>query len=243
METERMLRRVRVIKTGSYKDSSNLEYEETTIKEELEEDEVLVSVEACGVCFRDIIDREGGNPFLNVPISLGHEIAGQIIKSNASEWKVGDRVVSLHGVQCGSCNYCSCGDDPRCMQRPDYLYGLTHNGGYQTILPMHGKSIVKFPANISYSEACFLNCTAAVALRGLKHHGKINGDKVVLITGASGGVGVHAIQVAKAYGAFVIAITSNPSKEGFLRELGADKVIISKENSFHQEGLLFLKIN
>jgi acryloyl-coenzyme A reductase len=77
------MNRVQVIKKGSYLDESNLKFDAVPIPEEIQEEEVLVRVEACGVCFRDIIDREGGNSFLSPPISLGHEIAGLVVKSNS----------------------------------------------------------------------------------------------------------------------------------------------------------------
>jgi D-arabinose 1-dehydrogenase-like Zn-dependent alcohol dehydrogenase len=78
------MKRVQLAKIGSYKDESNLHFETNAPIPEIENHELLVRVEACGVCFRDIIDREGGNSFVNPPISLGHEIAGQVIQSNSS---------------------------------------------------------------------------------------------------------------------------------------------------------------
>jgi acryloyl-coenzyme A reductase len=132
---------------------------------------------------------------------------------------------------------CTNGNGPRCSANPEYYYGLLHDGGYQQYLAMHDSSLVKLPESISFSEGSFLNCTAAVALRGLQFHGKVKPGSKVLITGASGGVGVHAIQVAKALGATVVCVTSNESKVSALRELGADYVVVSQQNEFHKQGL------
>ena len=71
-------------------------------------------------------------------------------------------------------------------------------------------------------------CTAGVALRGLRFHADLRPGERVLITGATGGVGIHAIQLAKhVFGAHVVALTSSEAKAAVLREYGADEVIVS----------------
>jgi NADPH:quinone reductase-like Zn-dependent oxidoreductase len=76
-------------------------------------------------------------------------------------------------------------------------------------------------------EGCFLMCTAGVALRGLRFHADLQPGERVLITGATGGVGIHAIQLAKhVFGAHVVALTSSEAKATVLREYGADEVIV-----------------
>merc|ERR1712137_1344996 len=87
--------KIQLVRKGPASVASNLEEVQTNLTD-LNEGEVLVKVEACGVCYRDIIDREGGNSFLSTPIALGHEIAGVVQQSTVSEWKQGDRIVSLH---------------------------------------------------------------------------------------------------------------------------------------------------
>jgi NADPH:quinone reductase-like Zn-dependent oxidoreductase len=70
-------------------------------------------------------------------------------------------------------------------------------------------------------------CTAGVALRGLRFHADLRPGERVLITGATGGVGIHAIQLAKrVFGAHVVALTSSEAKAAVLREYGADEVIV-----------------
>ena len=154
------------------------------------------------------------------------------------EWKEGDRIVSLHGAPCGSCDLCCSGNSPRCTVNAPYTYGLLCNGGYQQYAVLHANSLVKLPNSIPFTAGSFLCCTAAVSLRALKL-GNVKPGNIVLITGASGGVGVHAIQVASALGARVVCITSNESKIPKLLELGASKVILSQENSFHRQSSLF----
>ena len=147
---------------------------------------------------------------------------------------MGDRVVSVHGAPCGECQLCRNGNSPRCMSNPGYFYGMMCDGGYQQYTIQHHNSLVTLPDTVTFSEGCFLCCTAAVSLRALKLAGVKSGD-IVLITGATGGVGVHAIQVATAMGAKTVCVTSNPEKVPLLIGLGAGKVIVSDKNLFHKQ--------
>ena len=82
--------------------------------------EVLVRVRAAGVCYRDIIDRRGGFPFMKQPVVPGHEFAGEVVSlgPNVDQPAVGDRVVNLHRAPCGECEYCMAGHEPRCIFSP-----------------------------------------------------------------------------------------------------------------------------
>ncbi len=101
---------------------------------------------------------------------------------------------------------------------------------FDSLKKFHSKKVcVTIIAFKMWSETiigCFLFCTAAVALRALQHHGKIQKGQRVLITGGSGGVGVHAIQIARILGAEVVTTTTNPAKEKLLKDLGAGEVLI-----------------
>jgi D-arabinose 1-dehydrogenase-like Zn-dependent alcohol dehydrogenase len=195
--------------------------------------QVLVKVAACGVCYRDLIDREGKYSFMKRPVVTGHEFAGEVIAVGpGANLQIGDRVATIHRPPCGECAACLRGDETHCLQSLA-SYGLTADGGYAEEAILWASSTVKVPDKLPLDQACFLHCTAAVALRGLRHHGRLQSGDTVVITGASGGVGVHAMQVAKILGARVVAVTSNPEKEKALREHGADEVIVGTE--FHKQ--------
>jgi D-arabinose 1-dehydrogenase-like Zn-dependent alcohol dehydrogenase len=196
----------------------------------------LVKVRASGVCYRDVIDRGGGFPFMKRPVIPGHEFAGEIVEVGAgpSELVVGDRVANLHRAPCGACGYCLAGHTPRC-ERSLLMYGLTADGGYAEYVLAPLGSLVRLPDAIPFEKGCFLACTAAVALRSLRARAHVQAGETVLVTGASGGVGLHAMQVAKALGARVIAVTSQEAKVGALRAHGADDVLVSQDLVFHKE--------
>jgi acryloyl-coenzyme A reductase len=197
--------------------------------------QVLVKVLASAVCYRDILDKHGlGVPYLRLPMTPGHEFAGIITKigKNAThEWKVGDAVANVHGSRCGKCDMCISGNEPMC-KRLKSLYGITHHGGYAEYVLCDVHSLVKIPEGVSFKAASMLMCTAGVALRALKHHGQVKPGQTVLVTGASGGVGVHALQIAKILGAKTIALTTSESKVEKLKKY-ADKVVCCKKD-FHK---------
>ena len=201
---------------------------------ELSAGHVLVRVHAAGVCYRDVIDRQGGFPFMKKPVVPGHEFAGEVasVADDVTELEVGDRVTNLHRAPCGECDYCLAGHGPRCS-RSLFMFGLTADGGYAEVVAAPVGALVKLPDAISYDSSCFLACTAGVALRGMRTRGGLGEGESVLITGASGGVGLHAIQVAKALGARVIAVTSSEAKKEALEKFGAE-VIVSADLAFHK---------
>lgn len=197
---------------------------------------VVVRVRAAGVCYRDVIDRRGGFPFMKRPVVPGHEFAGEVVAvaDDVTKLAVGDRVVNLHRAPCGECEFCLAGAEPRCS-RSLFMFGLTIDGGYAERVLAPSGALVLLPDAIGFESGCFLACTAGVALRGLRDRGGLTAGEKVLITGASGGVGLHAIQVAKALGADVLAVTSSAQKAASLGEAGADDVIVSAKLSFHAE--------
>lgn len=200
------------------------------------EDEVLVRVRACGVCYRDILDRRGKFPFIQLPIVPGHEFAGEVVRSGkaAAEWAPGDRVVNLHRNPCGTCEACATGDDVHCEKAWAH-FGLTTNGGYADTVVAPRTALVKLPESIPFTHGAVLMCTAAVALRAVRKRADLRVGESVLITGASGGVGTMAVQIAKLSGARVVAVTSSADKKPYLESLGCDDVQVAPGGSFHKE--------
>jgi D-arabinose 1-dehydrogenase-like Zn-dependent alcohol dehydrogenase len=215
--------------------ADNLRWEERA-DPELAPGHALVRVRAAGVCYRDVIDRQGGFPFMKLPVIPGHEFAGEVVAvaGDVTGLAPGDRVVNMHRAPCGECEYCRQGHEPRCS-RSLMMFGLTLDGGYAEQVLAPSGCLVRLDAAIPFERACFLACTAGVALRGLRTRGGLEAGQTALITGASGGVGLHAIQVAKALGARVLAVSSSEAKAQALADAGADEVIVSPDLRFHDE--------
>lgn len=213
---------------------------EDTPDPKLEAEDVLVRVRAAAVCGRDLIDRRGGFPLMKLPTVLGHEFAGEVVKvgpgAAASALSPGDRVINLHRPSCGVCRRCLGGEAILC-ERAWQSFGHTIDGGYAELVAAHHRALVKIPASLPFEAAATLMCTAGVALQALRARGGLSLGETVLITGASGGVGSMAVQVARRMGARVIATTSSPAKVEALLALGASEVVVSESGRFHEEVL------
>ena len=198
--------------------------------------QVLVEVEACGVCFRDCIDRDGRFKFIQTPITPGHEAVGQVIAvgPNVTDWSVGDRVASTHRDYCGQCEPCKRESGSLCQGAAGVL-GLMIDGGYASHLLAPERCFYRMTDDIPAAEAAVLHCTFGTAYRGLARFGGVESGQRILITGANGGVGSAAVQVASRLGATVTAVTRDESHREYLTKLGAEHVVVDAGDRFHKQ--------
>ncbi len=198
-------------------------------------DKVLVEIEACGVCHRDCIDRAGGFKFIRLPITPGHEAVGRVLAvgPEVGDWKEGDRVATMHRGFCGQCDACKSGQTSLCVTAASVL-GLLIDGGYATHLIAPQSCFYRASSDMPAAHAAILHCTYGTAYRALSRSARLEKGQRVLVTGANGGVGFAAIQVARALGAEVIAVVRDDAHRDFLREAGASRVIVDPGTSFHK---------
>ena len=188
--------------------------------------QALVRVTACGFCHHDRsvmagVLRRGVAP----GIILGHEISGVIEETglNVTGLTKGDRIVSILTDACGKCDRCTNGREHRCR----FGEGIGHgrNGGFAEFVALSEHSLVKLPEGIDPIGAALLSCPMGGALQAVETTAQVASGETVVVTGAGGGLGAHAVQAAAALGARVLAVSSSPEKENSLRELGADEVL------------------
>jgi acryloyl-coenzyme A reductase len=198
--------------------------------------EVLLRVRACGVCYHDVINRRGGLPRTPLPSILGHEAAGEVIEVGAGVkgWSIGDRGATLQRLSCGDCLYCRQGKNSLCRRDPRF-FGEEIPGGYAQYMVAPVRGLCRVPASLSWSAAATVCCTTGTAVHVLRTRGKLQRGESLLITGASGGVGMQAIQLARLDGARVLAVTSSEEKVEALYEAGAHEVIVSRGLDFSAE--------
>ena len=198
--------------------------------------EVLLRVHACGVCYHDVINRRGNLPRTHVPAILGHEAAGEVVEvgPNTVGWKVGDRAATLQRMSCGECALCLAGRNSLC-KTDNRFFGEELQGGYAQFMVAPVRGLGRVPSDLPWSVAATVCCTLGTAVHTLRTRAKVKAGETVLITGASGGVGLAAVQLAKVDGARVIAITSGEAKVAALKEAGADEVIVSRGLDFGSE--------
>jgi D-arabinose 1-dehydrogenase-like Zn-dependent alcohol dehydrogenase len=221
--------RVRLARVGW---EAPLEYESAAPSGALEPGCVRVAVEACGVCHRDLLDREGRFPFIRLPVTPGHEAVGRVIEVSDSrgELSVGDRVATMHRDACGECASCRAGETSQCVSAT-HVFGLLADGGYAGEIVAPPSALYPVPAELPASHAAVLHCTFGTAYRDLVTLGKLSAGERVLITGANGGVGSAAVQIAARVGARVVAVVRDERHADFVRELGAHGVVAGAQFS------------
>jgi NADPH:quinone reductase-like Zn-dependent oxidoreductase len=181
--------------------------------------EVLIRVHAASLNYRDqaILDGQYGGPTQKngVPLSDG---AGEVVSvgDGVTRAKVGDRVTA-------GCHPHWIGGPPRPEYQLDSL-GMTTDGWLADHILLHENAIVHLPAYMSYVEAASLPCAAVTAWTALNLVSPLQPGQTVLVQG-TGGVALFALQVARMFGARVLAITSTDEKAEKLKKLGAESVV------------------
>lgn len=198
--------------------------------------DVLIRIEACGVCHSNLHMIEGefrvfGAPG-KLPIVPGHEITGVVesVGSDVKNWKSGDRVgVQVLYEACGTCEFCLSGREQLCQNKK--VTGETVDGGYAELIAAPSDFVYSVPDNLDIVEAAPLFCPGVTAFRAVKRAHVQMGNKVVVM--GVGGVGHMTVQFAKLAGAEVIAVDRSPAALGLARELGADVAIPPDELDAH----------
>jgi D-arabinose 1-dehydrogenase-like Zn-dependent alcohol dehydrogenase len=198
--------------------------------------EVLLRVRACGVCYHDVINRRGSLPRTSVPAILGHEVAGEVIEvgPGVRGWAVGDRAATLQRMSCGACPACESGRTSLC-KRDNRFFGEELPGGYAGLMVAPIGGIGRVPEGMAWTVAATVCCTAGTAVHVVRTRGRVRRGETVVITGASGGVGLQAVQLARLDGARVIAVTSSAAKTAALYNAGADEVVVAPDLEFAAE--------
>jgi len=199
-------------------------------------DQVLVEVGACGVCFRDLIDRSGRFPFLQTPMTPGHEAAGRVVAvgPDVEEWRLGDHVATMHRDFCGECLQCQLGQTSLCVGAA-HVFGLMADGGYASHLIAPERSLYRLPQELSDVDGASLHCTFGTAWRGMHYAGPVGSGHRLLVTGANGGVGAAAVQLGARLGAEVVAVVRDARMAEYVEAQGAAKVVVDGEGRFHKQ--------
>jgi len=198
--------------------------------------EVLLRVHACGVCYHDVINRRGNLPRTSVPAILGHEAAGEVVAvgPGVADWAVGDRAATLQRLSCGCCPHCAAERNSLC-RHDSRFFGEEIPGGYAAYMAAPVAGLARVPAGVPWPVAAVTCCTTGTAIHCLRTRGRLVPGETVLITAASGGVGLQAVQLARLDGGRVIAVTSSAAKAAVLAEAGAHEVVVSPALDFAAE--------
>jgi len=192
------------------------------------ENDVLIQVEACGVCHSDLHIIEGDwkqfGGITKIPLIPGHEIAGRVAETGSavSGLKPGDRVgVPWIYWTCGECEFCREGFENLCSRQK--ITGCTVDGGYADYIKAPASHATRIPEGIPAAEAAPLFCAGVTVYRALKQARVAQGQRVAIF--GVGGLGHLAIQIAKQMGAEVTAIDVADDKLALAASLGAVRAL------------------
>lgn len=196
--------------------------------------DVLVRNHASGVCYHDHLIRVGiMKRGITFPLILGHEGAGVVeaVGSHVTLHKPGDRVACMQWTEaCGHCRFCRTNREPLCSQRK--LYGHDRDGTYADFFKIQEDSLQPLPAEVGFEEGAVLSCAIGTVLAAIRDVGRTQAGERLLVTGAGGGLGVHAVQMGRVCGAHVVAQTSSHAKVDLIRSMGADEVVVARDGRF-----------
>jgi alcohol dehydrogenase, propanol-preferring len=189
--------------------------------------EVLVAVRACGVgltvlnAMNGQMARPDGLP--RVP---GHEITGVVAEVGPAVQAVrpGDRVMAFFYLTCGRCEFCRAGSDSLCRDHRGYV-GIHRDGGYAEFVTLPEANVLPLPEGVPFVEGTAIPDAIATPYHVCATRARVRvGDRAVVV-GAGGGVGIHMLQMARLFGARVVAVDTDDAKLVRCRELGAEHAV------------------
>jgi propanol-preferring alcohol dehydrogenase len=200
--------------------------------------ETILRVGAAGACRTDLKIWHGNHPAVEkLPLIPGHEIAGEVVEVGKGVDKniKGRHAVVFAYLSCGECSFCKTGDEPLCTRLKGQI-GFNLDGGFAEFVKVPLTSLFFIRPEIPLEQAAILADAVATPYRALTSKIKIRPGETLAVIGA-GGLGIHAVQIAKALGARVLAIDINGKALAMAREMGAEKTLqITQEDPTEEMG-------
>lgn len=198
--------------------------------------EVLVRVEACGVCASDLHFWHGHVPTPKLPITLGHEVAGVVEavgEGVAEEWGPGARVAVHPAAPCGDCELCRAGRESICRRMSGL--GMHRDGGFAELVTAPARSLVKVPDEVPLEQAAVATDAVATAFHALCCRGGLRSGEPVAVFGC-GGLGTHALLLARVMGAGrITAVDKRPAVLERAPSFGATAVVDATKSEAGRE--------
>lgn len=189
--------------------------------------EALVRVEACGVGLT-VLNYMNGNQARRadwLPRIPGHELIGTVVAHGAGVEapRLGQRVMAYFYLACGHCDFCRLAHESLCRNLRGNV-GVAADGGYAEYSALPAFNLLPVPAGVAPVAATAIPDAIATPFHVSRRAGIAPGD-VVMVVGAGGGVGIHMVQMARLFGARVIAVDVGAAKLAAARDAGADAVV------------------
>jgi D-arabinose 1-dehydrogenase-like Zn-dependent alcohol dehydrogenase len=189
-------------------------------------DQLLLEVAACGLCGTDIhLAVDGDIPVARTPITLGHEAAGTIaaLGNGVSGFTLGQRVALFPSPICGQCRFCRAGRESLC--EATQAYGMSQDGALARYMLAPVAGAIPIPDAVDFATAAIVTDGVATPLHALRSRGRLCAGEAVAVVGC-GGLGAHAILLARMMGAgFIAALDTQAQARERAIEFGADLAI------------------
>lgn len=187
--------------------------------------EAVLKVRAAGVGLTLVTMRTGifGG---TTPRIMGHELGGDIIAvgDGVENVKIGQRCAVYFYLNCGHCRWCRNGRETLCENHGGYV-GVHRDGGYAEFVSLPSENFLPIPDNLDYEGAAIAADAVNTPWHCMRERAQINPHDDVMLIGAGGGVGIHGVQVAKVFGARVIAVDISEEKLELASKWGADEIV------------------
>jgi len=171
-----------------------------------------------------------------VPRIMGHEFSGTIAALGAGidGWRHDEPVTGSFYLFCGNCVMCASGREMLCLNHKGNI-GARIDGAFAEYMLVPARNLVRIPSGVALHEAGIVADAVATPYHIARERARIDPGQRVAVIGAGGGVGVHMLQVAKAFGAFVIAVERDPVKLDRVREFDVDAIVDTGAESWQTE--------
>ena len=198
--------------------------------------DALIRVRATGVGLTVVIMIANPGLVTAYPRIPGHEVAGELVEvgSEVTTVREGDRVTCHFYLTCKVCPYCRSGRETLCVNFGGYV-GMACDGGYAEYMAIPGVNLVPIPQGVSDLEAAIAADAICTPLHACREEARIGPGDQVLIVGAGGGVGIHAVQMAKLCGGYVLAADISDAKLEMAKTVGADELIDVRQDELSKQ--------
>jgi propanol-preferring alcohol dehydrogenase len=200
--------------------------------------DALLRVSATGAGLTVVIMTANPGIVTSYPRIPGHEVAGEVVEVGAQVQNVkkGDRVACHFYLTCKACQFCRSGRETLCRNFGGYL-GMAADGGYAEYMAAPALNLCRIPEGVSDLEAAIATDAIATPFHACKEEAKIGPGDQVLVVGAGGGVGIHAVQMARLCGGWVLGADITDDKLEMIRSAGADEIIDARAEDLSRQVL------
>lgn len=197
--------------------------------------EVLIRVVSCGAGLT-LESIRLGHLSGSTPRIMGHEYSGTVAVPGAGvdNWQIGDPVTGSFYLFCGACQMCASGREMLCINNKGNI-GAKIDGAFAEYIVVPARNLVRIPDGVDLREAGVIADAIATPYHIARERAHIIANQRVAVIGAGGGVGIHMVQVAKAFGAFVIAVERDPVKLARLRDFKLDALVDASTDSWQED--------